>query len=62
MEAWAGISAKGGSAFFKKSGGGEPSLQQVRLLLPKAWAGIEPANKGFADLCLPTWLPGLGQK
>ena len=24
----------------------------------KAWAGIEPAYKGFADPCLTTWLPG----
>ena len=23
----------------------------------EAWAGIEPANSGFADHCLTTWLP-----
>src|SRR3989344_1092458 len=26
----------------------------------EAWAGIEPANKGFADPRLTTWLPGHG--
>src|SRR3989338_8300445 len=25
---------------------------------PEAWAGIEPAYKGFAVPCLTTWLPG----
>ena len=24
----------------------------------EAWAGIEPAHRGFAVLCLTTWLPG----
>jgi hypothetical protein len=36
----------------------------LRLLLePKrkeARAGIEPANSGFADRCLTTWLPRQG--
>ncbi len=26
----------------------------------EAWARIEPAHKGFADPCLTTWLPRLG--
>lgn len=26
----------------------------------EAWAGIEPANTGFADPCLTTWLPRHG--
>ena len=28
----------------------------------EAWVGIEPANKGFADPCLTTWLPGQSKK
>lgn len=27
----------------------------------EAWAGIEPANTGFADPCLTTWLPRLAR-
>ena len=30
----------------------------LRVLL-EARGGIEPPNKGFADLCLTTWLPRL---
>ena len=44
-------------------------LSRARLPIPppgqvliindlEAWAGIEPAYKGFADPCLTTWLPG----
>src|SRR3989344_3981969 len=30
----------------------------TRAYYKKAWAGIEPAYRGFADPCLTTWLPG----
>ena len=33
-----------------------PDLSETSRV--EAWAGIAPANKGFADLCLTTWLPG----
>ena len=26
-------------------------------LILEAWAGIAPAHRGFADLCLTAWLP-----
>jgi hypothetical protein len=35
-------------------------FQELNLLTSKlleAWAGIAPAHRGFADLCLTTWLP-----
>ena len=31
----------------------------LRAKLLEARGGIEPPNKGFADLCLTTWLPRL---
>jgi hypothetical protein len=31
-----------------------PQIQRKSL---EARGGIEPPNKGFADLCLTTWLP-----
>ena len=34
-------------------------LAGVELILLEARARIELANKGFADLCLTTWLPRL---
>ena len=34
---------------------------EVRNLL-EARVGIEPTNKGFADLCLTTWLPRRNRK
>ena len=30
------------------------------IVFLEAWAGIEPANTGFADPCLTTWLPRHG--
>jgi hypothetical protein len=38
-----------------------PKEKRARLTWPfgaysEATAGFEPANKGFADLCLTTWL------
>src|SRR4051794_14628941 len=38
------------------SGGKELNAGKVTVLL-EARGGIEPPNKGFADLCLTTWLP-----
>jgi hypothetical protein len=37
-----------------KKGGPMAALNLLNLL--KAAVGIEPTNKGFADLCLTTWL------
>ena len=33
------------------------SLLECNALKLEARGGIEPPNKGFADLCLTTWLP-----
>ncbi len=37
------------------------SLVRLPISPPRleAWAGIEPACRGFANRCLTTWLPGL---
>ncbi len=47
-------------AFAFESTGDTPRRESKRRLLCKlleARGGIEPPNKGFADLCLTTWLP-----
>ena len=42
--------------FRTQNGKGQLSAALKLLLLKKAAVGIEPTNKGFADLCLTTWL------
>ena len=34
-------------------------MTENKAKLLEARGGIEPPNKGFADLCLTTWLPRL---
>ncbi len=37
----------------------QKSQRVSAIFIMEAWAGIEPANTGFADPCLTTWLPRL---
>ena len=40
---------------------GNTQVSETKAKLLEARGGIEPPSKGFADLCLTTWLPRRGE-